>query len=688
MPIKPANIMIGNLNAEPPQVKLLDFGIAKLGGEQNSPSLTATGQLLGTPLYMSPEQCSGDELDARSDLYSTGCVMYETITGRRPFDGENAFVCMLKHLNEEAAQLAGDGISSEYSDLIDRAMAKQPAQRFSSALELKTAVENLPNIYRRIAPPRNTTKFLVLVVLLTGLCGLLGLALLNHDVPPAKTAVVERSALEQSQIVQPKSVPPTLSPPKAYDHVASDEVKIDDPYNERKTTGKDEFEQRARDIQYGIDWLNSHQRQAEAQTFPKQLDSFKAAAAAGSYAPPAASAAELHAVGVQWGRQPNQFNHHGVADIKVTYNARPIVLAINNYNMYKLTCNLNLAPGAKILKVIVSGNSPEKVEIKGLPTGIPVETLTAFPAYGKEEFGYADFLSKIETLTSLKLTTLAPDRADGKYEIGSGDRDWCFQHLAYRMTALWQNATTAEREATEQRLSKARFYSGFPETGSSPSVNAGQISRAVSLFQFDLHGPLKSTEQKINFPFADIELDPKSGACFWTDGELYQRSSSGNRERMELPEGLSEYIADLCLAPAGNTLYVNGIGKVDKYDLSGKQWSHLCSFPSSTRGFAFCASQKCFYTLNQTSTSPGHSYLLYKVDMKGKVLAEKKLDKPIWVVASNNAANFKLVWRDNLLIAVANVDGMPAEQTSPFAMLHVIEPSTGRVLLSNRIEPH
>lgn len=98
--LKPSNVLI---SSETGLIKLVDFGIAKyLPTDQSGKvDLTQTGDIFGSPLYMSPEQCQGDELDARSDIYSMGCVMYETVCGVPPFTGANPVKVILAHLNEQ-----------------------------------------------------------------------------------------------------------------------------------------------------------------------------------------------------------------------------------------------------------------------------------------------------------------------------------------------------------------------------------------------------------------------------------------------------------------------------------------------------------------------------------------------------------------------------------------------------------
>ncbi len=139
--LKPSNIMLVEYEDEKDFVKIVDFGVAQLigaGGEQQR--LTQIGEVCGSPVYMSPEQCQGLELDARSDIYSMGIVIFETLTGRLPLIGKTMVETMSKHISEMPPRFSEVRpdlyIPERLEAVIWKAMAKDPANRHQTMAEL------------------------------------------------------------------------------------------------------------------------------------------------------------------------------------------------------------------------------------------------------------------------------------------------------------------------------------------------------------------------------------------------------------------------------------------------------------------------------------------------------------------------------------------------------------------------
>lgn len=144
--LKPSNIMMVKTHGSEYVAKILDFGIATYT-EAATESLTRTGEVIGTPLYMSPEQVSGSAITSKSDIYALGCVMFETLTGAPPFVGRTALETMMMHSSQSAPTLREASLGNSFSKgleiTISRMLDKDPQNRPSSA----EIVESLTNYF-------------------------------------------------------------------------------------------------------------------------------------------------------------------------------------------------------------------------------------------------------------------------------------------------------------------------------------------------------------------------------------------------------------------------------------------------------------------------------------------------------------------------------------------------------------
>ncbi|OZG27555.1 serine/threonine protein kinase [Williamsia sp. 1138] len=133
--VKPANVMIDKSGA----VKVMDFGIARVLADTGN-SVTQTAAVIGTAQYLSPEQARGESVDARSDVYSLGCVLFELLTGEPPFTGDSPVAVAYQHVREDpptpSSVLAG--VPAELDSVVLKAMSKNPANRYQSAAEMRS----------------------------------------------------------------------------------------------------------------------------------------------------------------------------------------------------------------------------------------------------------------------------------------------------------------------------------------------------------------------------------------------------------------------------------------------------------------------------------------------------------------------------------------------------------------------
>ena len=148
--IKPQNVLIGSDGT----AKLTDFGIARA---DILPTLTATGAMMGTPHYMSPEQARGERADERSDVYSLGCVLYQMLTGEVPFKGDTPLAVIRRHIEERprpVRQLRSE-VPTAVERVVSRSMEKAADRRYQTPRELVSALEQaVPRVMRPAREPR------------------------------------------------------------------------------------------------------------------------------------------------------------------------------------------------------------------------------------------------------------------------------------------------------------------------------------------------------------------------------------------------------------------------------------------------------------------------------------------------------------------------------------------------------
>ncbi|HEY9716188.1 MAG TPA: protein kinase [Trichormus sp.] len=156
--IKPSNILLFHDASGSEVAKLADFGIAKPPSSEPlfNTDLTRTGMILGSPAYMSPEQCKGYSVDERSDIYSLGCVMYETLTGTSPFAAENPIKAIIRHLDESPPPFAIAhrklDIPTGLEEVVMKCLEKEPKNRFQTSSQLLKTLSSavIPDSARRM----------------------------------------------------------------------------------------------------------------------------------------------------------------------------------------------------------------------------------------------------------------------------------------------------------------------------------------------------------------------------------------------------------------------------------------------------------------------------------------------------------------------------------------------------------
>ena len=215
--IKPENIFV----TADGRIKVLDFGLARFEGPISSEAATGTltpadtqrGVVLGTLGYISPEQLKGEPADARSDIFSLGCVLYEMLTGQRAFLRDSAVETMAAILKEDPPRVASTGVavSPELARTVERCLEKRPERRFQSAADLAFALRSivsdsdLPGTAPRVVPamhprPRRIWLWAAVAVVAAAIAGVVGWRLLSPTVPVPATPV--ETAAEPSPFIE------------------------------------------------------------------------------------------------------------------------------------------------------------------------------------------------------------------------------------------------------------------------------------------------------------------------------------------------------------------------------------------------------------------------------------------------------------------------------------------------------
>jgi serine/threonine protein kinase len=224
--LKPSNIMLpeNEFDTKSDIVKILDFGIAKIVCDEDRQAVTRTGEIFGSPYYMSPEQCLGKNIDLRSDIYALGCVLFETLTGLPPYSADTALATMMQHQSSTVPTLKESSLGGEFPQALEqlggRLLAEDPSDRYQSMMALKHDLQRVLDdqdieftaTKTSTAPKRQRFSTMSVsigaaVVALIALC-LVGVTLMRGaPVPtPASSPATKPNADTSDDVVNEKSI--------------------------------------------------------------------------------------------------------------------------------------------------------------------------------------------------------------------------------------------------------------------------------------------------------------------------------------------------------------------------------------------------------------------------------------------------------------------------------------------------
>jgi serine/threonine protein kinase len=338
--LKPANIIVTQDGDGYTACHLVDFGIARIMENEGGSDLTRTGEIPGTPAYMSPEQVSGRRLDARSDIYSLGCVLYEMICGERLVKAEGLFECMNWHRYGQLPAMSGKSLlANGLARVLTRMLAKDPLDRYQNAAGLSA---DLTRILKNESPAfwlsRNSTA------LLAGLLGLLLLLFLCGQ-------------FHLFDSLNPQA--------RVNDHSAT--------AKEEQSPQKDfvrELSQRLELIRKAIAVCRQHDNNTTADALENKLHYFEALRD-GQAALPEHEESLLMAVCLGCETPENEpLKTDRVINLNIDYTAGPIVLELDARS--PVIWRLKTAPGVRLERIRLSG-SEGRCDIENVPGGVAVD---------------------------------------------------------------------------------------------------------------------------------------------------------------------------------------------------------------------------------------------------------------------------------------------------------------------------
>lgn len=235
--IKPGNILLTEGPENINEVKIIDFGIAKafnVEADPESQKATDSSTPVGAPFYMSPDQGLGKPYDSRSEIYSLGCVLFECLAGRPPFEGETPLTTLAMHAIESPPSLKsfmGDSFLPDLDQVVHKALAKEQDDRYQNALEFRSAILEVEDLTALDTAARTdlTTvkgrsfKLLAVLLVLLGALVLVPTGFYQHLVQAAR-----RNAISIPSDFEEKTTYKSLPANKEVDHVLGDELGLDD----------------------------------------------------------------------------------------------------------------------------------------------------------------------------------------------------------------------------------------------------------------------------------------------------------------------------------------------------------------------------------------------------------------------------------------------------------------------------
>ena len=413
--IKPANIMVHTTNQSEDQVRIVDFGIAKAVITEGKPEFTQTGDIVGTPQYMSPEQCLGGQVNGKSDVYSLGCVMYQMLKGEPPFQGRNTFDCMRKHFNSAPPPIFVDGSEAERTiEAIVLACLRKEDYRRPDARQ----VANLLTMYldgnfaqtkqslSQITAAKPVSKpagqpYLKPVLIAATIATLVFIAGISMRFINAAT-VMPSSTNHNSKAIQLELPPKDLDLAASLLTSANSNLLCQQPDFNGSESHVNMLNTVFMDIELGLAQLSADGNNKEMVEVKDTFNSLKNKVLKRESLTPRSP---LHVISIA---QAEGQRDDRTAETKVIVTAKePVVLMLRS--LEKMNWKIELGPQAKLTRVYLVAPKKKVQQIAGIPANIPITT-TSVDDWWEGEIrphtsGEFNLFQKAHKLTGLDVAT-------------------------------------------------------------------------------------------------------------------------------------------------------------------------------------------------------------------------------------------------------------------------------------------
>jgi hypothetical protein len=699
--LKPENILLSESGSDL-YAKIADWGIARVVfANELSPEFTGTGDILGSPAYMSPEQCLGRQLDDKSDVYSLGCVMYEWLTGKSAFTGKTAFDCMRMHVELTPPQVSSlrSDLPSAVSALLAACMEKEPAARFGSGEELQRMIgmlcegrfqEALKGIERRKKVPAATGGRRKLLAGVLSVCCLAAVSCLTlgaiRKEEPAMPVAVQQGKLPVSELEQVKIAPVSQLPQEAaflqdmiYDFQRAAAVST-------ATGDKSAANAAGKLAQQAQTWFKT-------QDYPRPAEP------------------SFHVVSFFSGEPLKKFDPRGTANVRVSCKGEQVILALFSYE--EVFWNLTVDPGVQIKKIYVISQKP--LHLKGAPSGVPVEEIldTKSKFHRVDLIGVArgDKPSEYAKLAGREPDTWQGDQDAGKksWVVGPANPWWLAQRIT---TALKPDHYRTLTESTANffpvlkhgalHANYMKIADGYIRNELGSLIFPKKLEKILPNANMPTSfgdGDPGPTDQPLKYNFMTLIEVPATRQffSFLVGGDFKEVDPvSGKTADAPLPPATDSQYTDtaMCSTSDGRGLLLKDAFQLfECKDATNIKWDKLAKLFPKPRykdqvlgGLANAPGERAFYSLYDTYPHAQEGYrFLRKFDRSGKVLAQVKLSRRVGTEMAGRFAEMQLQNFGRYLVVVYSTTDKSVGYQFP-AFYYVIDPLTGNVMLSGPIK--